>query len=192
VDETNPIACLENESLRNLISAIQAKRLRIRRAGQFFSVALPVTPKDGQSLATVHAQLSRHFQELQHGPAVESDELLLENAFLASFTFTAQRDGALLTLDPVEFSRIVSQSSLVNLPSLTMPRDKADRDFAKTLQFVRDEKLPIDENLAVQQIVADFNAGKLAAHPANSTDAPGTGMVASPNPNPHATLMEEK
>jgi hypothetical protein len=182
-DQNNPLACFDDDSLHHLITALTAQSLRIQRHGPTFSATFPLSAADSQSIAAAYQKLTKHLHELAAAKPNVKD-LQIQNAIAGAITLIAQNDGATLTINPVRLSDLAPQ--LAPLPALGTSDDdkKTAASRAATLQFVRDQKLPLNETLTSPQLLADFAANKLRPYPSTPPLTPGTGMVASPTTAP--------
>jgi hypothetical protein len=175
-DKNNPLACFDDESLHHLITALTAKSLRIKRDGPTFSATFPLSAADSQAVAAAYQKIAKHLHELAAAKPDVKD-LQLQNAIAGATTIVAGNDGATLTIDPVRLSNLAPQLAPLPAPGTGDDAQKTRNSRADTLQFVRDQKLPLDETLTSQQILADFAANKLRAYPSTPPLTPGTGMV---------------
>jgi len=151
-DQIDPLTCFDDASLHNLLAAVSAKSLRIKRAGPLFSVVLPLDSTDSHAVASDAKKLARHLHKLVIKPNTDSTDVQeVERAIVGAIAISAQKDGLAITLDPIQLTNSMPKIGPSSLLSLMASDDakKAPHAPIDTLQFVRYQKLPLDETLTV-------------------------------------------
>ena len=185
----NPTSVLSVASLNRLKAAFNAKQLHITRNRQILSLTLPLDAADAAAaLKSVGAIVARTREilrghETEKGDAYDSFRQLL--AFNSCTTLTAAPEGLVISLDLLSYSRSITSNHASrtdeNSTSGTQPGQPPQPPAPQPdpIAYVREHHLPVDEHLTAAKIIADFQAGMLAAHPADPPVAPGTGFSIS-------------
>jgi len=179
-DQVEPQFALDMETLNNLKQAIADKKLLLKRNKTAITLALPMTARDAAGLAGMYKAAIARGQEL-----VKTTKETEENSQDLHMAKTALQVTEAMTITPADKSLTLSLDLLQmaqGFASKPVERiDMNDKDGDKTssadaVKYMQDHKVAVDQTITLEQIVKDFNAGKLKSYPSDKPVTPGEGI----------------
>ena len=174
-DETDPIKAISGESLQLLSDQAAGRMVELARAKSVFTVTIPLTDADAnESIATVQflrAAIATYLKKPDHKKDFEIFALLTEPIEAKAIA----GKGLQMSVDAVAlFPRV--QKAMDPVAELSPADAGAAERYKTAVDTIRAKGLPISESMTTPQVLADFQAGKLAANLSAKPVTPGEGL----------------
>lgn len=175
-DETVMPLALKTESLVMLRDMLQQKKFALTRQGSSLSTKFPLAGNDAAELATVAEEVRKAVSAKLKAAKPKDSEAARYVAWgqkLAALPQVSAAGGTLeMKIDLVKAIETFTQ------PTEALPeRSPQQLEKAAATEKLAGAKLEVRNDVKLEQVVADFKAGKLAGNPSKTPVAPGTGLV---------------
>jgi hypothetical protein len=167
---------LDTESLQKLRTQLVSGQTRLVRHGNQIMVTAELTADDVTGLVNFASAFRQTLEQRLSQPQTqksdgEKQNQLIFNLLDSATTTAIDSTHVQVTIDILKF-----YSGFYNPLDTEQPIDDKGQHLGQQMVDAAGKDLDIDPKLTVEQIMADFNAGKLTANPSATPIEPGTGL----------------